>query len=129
MIDSSCDAKAIMRCSSLITDKLNDDDFIQGTSRFFCVFFLSFPFSVLSIIKNDINIDFVFLFVFLGCSTELNVIDQNDACELSYGQQKNLDLISIKTVLAMINQVIHVLEVRSGSVDSALQFLFTMAQD
>ena len=29
----------------------------------------------------------------------------------------------------MINQAIHVLEVKSGSVDSALQFLFTMAQD
>ena len=29
----------------------------------------------------------------------------------------------------MINQAIHVLEVRSGSVDSTLQFLFRMAQD
>ena len=45
MIDSSCDAKAIMRFSSLIKDKLKEDgDIIQGMSRFFCVvFFLSFP--------------------------------------------------------------------------------------
>ena len=132
MIDSSCDAKPIMRFSSLIRDKLKeDDDFIQGMSHFFCVFSF-FPLFLcyrVSIIKNDINIDFVFLFVFLGCSTKLNVIDQKDAVELLQGQHKNLDLISIKTVLAIINQEIHVLEVRSGSVDSALQFLFTMAQD
>ena len=70
-----------------------------------------------------------FLFVFLGCSTELNVIDQQDAVELLQGQHENLDLISIKTVLAMINQAIHVLEIRSGTVDSALQFLLTMARD
>ena len=72
---------------------------------------------------------FVFLFAFFGCSTELNVIDQKDAVELLHGQHENVYLISIKTVLVMINQPIHVLEVKSGSVDSALQFLFTMAQD
>ena len=62
MIDSSCNARAVMRFSSLIKDKLKEDgDFIQGMSCcfFLCVvfFFLS-PFFVLSIIKNDINIDF-----------------------------------------------------------------------
>ena len=69
------------------------------------------------------------MFVFLGCSTELNVIDQQDAVEFLQGQHENLDVISIETVLAMINQAIHVLEVRSGSVDSTLQFLFTIARD
>ena len=59
----------------------------------------------------------------------MNVIDQQDAVELLQGQHENIDLISIKTVLAMINQAIHVLEVRSGSVDSALQFSFTIAWD
>ena len=59
----------------------------------------------------------------------MNVIDQQDAVELLQGQHEKLDVISKKTVLAMINQATHVLEVRSGSVDSALQFLFTMARD
>ena len=61
MIDSTCDAKAVMRFSSLIKDKLEEDgDFIQGMLHFFCAwcfFFLS-PLFVLSIIKNDINVDF-----------------------------------------------------------------------
>ena len=47
MIDSSCDAKAVMRFSSLIRDKLKeDDDFIQGMWCF-CVFFFISPFFVL----------------------------------------------------------------------------------
>ena len=98
----------------------------------FFVFFLYFPFHrviVYQSSKMTSTLIFVFFFVFLGCSTELNVIDQKDAVELLQGQHENLNLISIKTVLAMINQAIHVLEVKSGSVDSALQFLFTMAQE
>ena len=57
------------------------------------------------------------------------MIDSKDAVELLQGQHENLDMISIQTVLAMINQAIHVLEIRSASVDSAFQFLFTMAHD
>ena len=130
MINSSCDAKAVMRFSSLIRGKLKeDDDFIQGMSHFFVCFFFLSPFLCYRSSKMTSTLIFVFLFAFLGCSTELNVIDQKDAVELLHGQHENVDLISIKTVLAMINQAIHVLEVKSGSVDSALQFLFTMAQD
>ena len=36
------------------------------------------------------------IFVFLGCSTELNVIDQKDAVELLQGQHENPNLISNK---------------------------------
>ena len=110
MTDSSCDAKAIMGFSSLIRDKRKeDDDFIQGMSPF--LIFVSF------------------LLSFLGCSTELNVTYSKDTAELLQGQHENLNMISIKAVLATINQAIHVLEIMSASVKSVYQFLFTMAHD
>ena len=42
---------------------------------------------------------------------------------------KDLDMISIKTILALVNFSWHLLKVKSGPVDLALQFLFTIAPD
>ena len=75
--------------------------------------------------------DCLFLHFSLDYLDGLNVFSSKDALELMNGNVsvKDLDMVSIKTVLALVNFSWHPLKVKSGPFDSALQFFFTIASD
>ena len=68
---------------------------------------------------------------FLGCSVDLKVITSEDAVKLLKGNLlvKELDLLSIKTVLALVNLSSHILKIRTDVVNSALKLLYANMPD
>ena len=101
-------------------------------SVFLIIFCASVPYySTSRILLNGVpNYGSVF-FILIGCAVDINVLTNKEIEKIRDGKMRDdeIDTLSLKTTLSMINLCVNVLNVRKDPTDSALTYLMSKVVD